>query len=225
MYIMTHTVYLNLGYQKQECSEAPKNRCYRVGSISTKLRCRGKWAEDETRQWFLLPTPTPSKPPPPSKSVRGACREGRDGRDLNKPAAPSFKVTAHSWLSRINALSHSKQKRPFVQCHFIIMLGGGARAEIDSLPEPLSVWNWHGLPRSAGVFSWGSGFLPHPKDELVTLHCPRLSECVCEWLCDGKASCPVWVPPGALSCQESFWPPYHPELKSAVWKILISRFL
>lgn len=56
----------------------------------------------------------PPQSPPPSKSVRGACREGRDGRDLKKSAAPSFKVAAHSWLNRINALSHSKQKRPFV---------------------------------------------------------------------------------------------------------------
>lgn len=107
---------------------------------------------------------------------------------------------------------------------FIIMLVGEKRGRNWFLARATVCLELAWTPYLCRVFLLGLRF--PPKDELVCLHCPSLSECVCEWLCNGRTPYPVWVPPGSLSWQERFWPPpCHPELKSAAWKILISLFL
>lgn len=62
------------------------------------------------------------------------------------------------------------------------------------------MWGLHGLPESVWVSSGESGVLPHPKDvnmgQIVASQLPHLSSvAVCEWLCEGRASCPEWVSP------------------------------
>ena len=78
------------------------------------------------------------------------------------------------------------------------------KEKLNSQLGPLSVWSLRVLPVFAWVFSGDSGFLPHPKDVHVgELACLNCLECGCvrvdqRW----SSSCPEWVPPCALSCQE-----------------------
>lgn len=91
------------------------------------------------------------------------------------------------------------------------------------------LWGWQVPPTSVVVSSGDSRFPPHPKDVHVRVTgvcaCPSLRDCeVCEWPCDGRASCREWVP--ALRPE---WPREAPatcdtELEQAGWKIILTFF-
>ena len=68
------------------------------------------------------------------------------------------------------------------------------------------------------------GFLPLPTAvhrRWIGLSTSSQSEwvwgCVCT-SCDGRASCPGWVPPCTLNCQDRLWPPAPPKWIKQVWK-------
>lgn len=67
----------------------------------------------------------------------------------------------------------------FFQCGLVTTV---MRKNIDSQPEPQSVWNVYVLLMSAGVIFKHSGFLPHPKVahvRFIGVSTPFQYECGC----------------------------------------------
>ena len=71
----------------------------------------------------------------------------------------------------------------------------------------LSVWSLPILPMSMWVFSRDSSFLHMSQicmwGQWACRHCPSVSVDVCDVPHDGRMSCPMCIPPGALNCQDS----------------------
>lgn len=148
------------------------------------------------------------KCPYPPFSQKGSCQKKTNKsyylfhmNSLNKISIMSLK--------RNNNLTHKydetydgKQqvlKKHFVQCLFYSNID--EKKKIDSHLGPLCVV-CPSLHVCVG-FSQVLGFLPHPKDVHESNWCIEIvPECGCECACQGRRSCPGWVPICALSCWE-----------------------